>query len=260
MKKLSLIVLVGLCACGGEKAPEPIDCDATGPSAVLDEKVDASCGQDDGTFSVTVAGGTGTLTYTLNGSAVSAAAEFTGLAAGTYALVVKDENACQASLNVTIGNADGVNIQSATATNSGCGTSNGTITVTANSGDEPYTYKLGTNAFQASNSFAGLARGSYTVTVRDESGCEASSQVQVLSGVSYQNSVKSIIDNNCSVSGCHGQNSAIPNFSTIAGVQARAQSIKSHVINGTMPPSPSSISQANKDLIACWVDDGALNN
>ncbi len=56
----------------------------------------------------------------------------------------------------------------ATSTPAGCGTSNGTITVTGVSGGTaPYEYSLDGIIWQSSNVFSGLAAGNYTVFIRD---------------------------------------------------------------------------------------------
>src|SRR5690606_19047078 len=51
------------------------------------------------------------------------------------------------------------------------GSSDGTVTVTATGGTPDYEYSLDGTAFQSSNLFEGLAAGTYTITVRDASGC-----------------------------------------------------------------------------------------
>src|SRR5204862_1622385 len=48
-----------------------------------------------------------------------------------------------------------------------------TLTVAATGGVAPYTYKLNSGSFQASNTFANVAAGTHTVTVKDANGCTA---------------------------------------------------------------------------------------
>lgn len=59
----------------------------------------------------------------------------------------------------------------ATATNADCGQTNGTIAVSA-PGAVNWQYKLNGGAFQAQPAFANLGPGTYTVAVKDQSGCE----------------------------------------------------------------------------------------
>lgn len=60
------------------------------------------------------------------------------------------------------------------STNVSCyGGSNGSITASATGSTAPYTYSIDGINFQASPTFSGLAAGSYTITVRSSTGCEA---------------------------------------------------------------------------------------
>lgn len=80
--------------------------------------------------------------------------------------------------------------------------------------------------------------------------------------VSYANDIRPILDANCQVSGCHGSNSGIPSWATYNDVSANASTIKSRTSAKTMPPSSSgkSLTDEQIQLIADWVDEGALNN
>jgi uncharacterized protein (DUF2141 family) len=53
-----------------------------------------------------------------------------------------------------------------------CVTTNGSITVSALGGEEPYLYSLNGGAKQAAVTFSGLSPGSYSVTVFDANDCE----------------------------------------------------------------------------------------
>ncbi len=245
-------------ACASEQAPDLVDCETTGPSLVLDDQTDTQCGVSAGGFTFTATGGEGTLTYKLNDQAVETAGTLEDLAAGTYTLTVSDENECSDELVVTISNLDGVNITSAEATVSGCGSTNGTISIAATGGVPPYQYKVGSGAFQESEVLSGLGTGTHTVTVTDANECETSTSAKILSGVSFEQSIMPIIDLNCAASDCHG-GSQSPNLTTLATIQSVATTIKAVTKNKTMP-KVGSLTEEEIDLIACWVDDGALNN
>jgi hypothetical protein len=78
---------------------------------------------------------------------------------------------------------------------------NGSITLTATGGTPPYQYSIdGGTTYQASNSFTGLAGGTYTVKVKDALNC-TSTQTVVLTGANtlVQNITKT--DANCSTAG-----------------------------------------------------------
>lgn len=81
-------------------------------------------------------------------------------------------------------------------------------------------------------------------------------------GVSFMGDIKPIIETNCLLSGCHGDNSALPDWGDFSVFQANAQKVKTRTSNGTMPPSGSgrSLTEEQVQKIACWADNGALNN
>ena len=114
-------------------------------------------------------------------------------------------------------------------------------------------------AFQSSNTFTALVAGDYSVTVMDDSGCETTSTYKVLNGTSYANDVKEIITINCVNPGCHDGSRSIPDWSVFSNVQASAEKIKTRTQNKSMPQG-GTLTQEQIDLIACWVDDGALDN
>ena len=131
----------------------------------------------DGVITVTAAGGTGAYSYSLNGGAAQSSNVFSGLASGSYNVVVTDAKGCSASLESPIVIANPA-LLTASATGSAqvsCNNaSDGVITVTAVGGTGAYSYSLNGGAAQSSNVFSGLASGSYVVTVLDANGCPAS--------------------------------------------------------------------------------------
>jgi hypothetical protein len=80
--------------------------------------------------------------------------------------------------------------------------------------------------------------------------------------ISYANDIRPILDTNCQISGCHGSNGGIPSWATYETVSANAAKIKTRTGNGSMPPisSGKDLTADQIQMIASWVDDGALNN
>lgn len=79
--------------------------------------------------------------------------------------------------------------------------------------------------------------------------------------VSFKNDIKPIIEMSCLInnSNCHGMNSSIPNWAVFSEVQSHAAGIKSKTRDRSMPKI-GSLTQAEIDLITCWVDNGAKDN
>jgi len=138
-------------------------------------KTDVSCnGGSNGTATVSATGGTPGYTYSWAPSGGTAATA-SGLAVGTYTVTVTDANACQITRTITV-NQPATAISAATGggkTDVSCnGGANGTATVAPTGGTTPYSYSWapsgGTNA-----TATGLTAGTYTVTVTDFNGCQA---------------------------------------------------------------------------------------
>ncbi|GGG29350.1 hypothetical protein GCM10011323_36000 [Pontibacter amylolyticus] len=143
-----------------------------GPSALTATATAASCDANDGKITVSqVTGGVAPYTYSINGAAFQASTAFAALAPGEYEVMVKDANGCTTSTTVTVGQ-KGPKEATVAAKQAACGEANGSITVTAvNGGTAPYAYSLNGGSFQASATFANLAAGAYTITIKDAEGC-----------------------------------------------------------------------------------------
>jgi SprB repeat len=139
----------------------------------------ASCGNNNGSITAFGSGGTGTLSYSINGNTFQPSNTFANLTPGSYTVTVKDANGCTKTAAVTVGNSPAPTI-TATSTPAACGNVNGTITATGAGGLTPLQYSIDGISFQLNNVFTGLAAGVYTVTVQDASGCTKTVAVSVI--------------------------------------------------------------------------------
>lgn len=146
--------------------------------AVTATKKDPTVNQSDGTITASATGGSG-FTYSLNSGTYQASGSFTGLAAGNYTVTAKNSNGCTGVTQIALGSTNpcaGVTITvTLNSVNPSTGQNNGSITATATGGNG-YTYSLNNGAYQAGNSFTGLAAGNYTVTVKSSAGCLGTAQ------------------------------------------------------------------------------------
>ncbi|KAF5053014.1 SprB repeat protein [anaerobic digester metagenome] len=146
--------------------------------AVITEVIatDATCGNNDGTITITATGGTAPLEYSIDGGLNwSASNVFTGLTPGTYNIVVRDAALCETLWpdEVIINNIGGAVITEVIATDATCGNNDGTITITATGGTAPLEYSIdGGLNWSAVNVFTGLTPGTYNIVVRDAALCE----------------------------------------------------------------------------------------
>ncbi|MFM2358894.1 MAG: hypothetical protein RLY16_887, partial [Bacteroidota bacterium] len=126
-----------------------------------------------GSITITTTQGTSPFQYSNdNGTSFVNTATFTGLAAGTYNLAVKDVNGCVFNFTKTVGNDPGSSA-TATSTNSACAVAaTGSITITATAGTSPFQYSNDNGTtYQNTATFSGLASGTYNLAVKDVNGC-----------------------------------------------------------------------------------------
>ncbi|MDQ3046049.1 MAG: T9SS type A sorting domain-containing protein [Bacteroidota bacterium] len=152
-----------------------------GPTAMAVTTANSACGGSTGSVSIgTVTGGTPAYTYSFNGSAFTAVTSYTGLAAGTYTVTVKDANGCLFTTNPVVGNTSAPTALGVTSTNSNCGNSDGSVTIgAATGGTSPYTYSFNGSPYGSVTTFTGLASGTYPVSVQDASGCIFTTSISV---------------------------------------------------------------------------------
>jgi hypothetical protein len=143
----------------------------TEPTAISISVVstNVSCnGGSNGAIDITVSGGTPGYTFNWNAGAFTTE-DLTGLAAGTYAGVITDANACSANGTVVITEPT-VLVSTSVLTNpTTCSGVNGAIDVSVSGGISPYTFLWSNGA--TTEDLSGLVAGSYTYTVTDASGC-----------------------------------------------------------------------------------------
>ncbi|MDY0779731.1 hypothetical protein, partial [Tenacibaculum sp. IB213877] len=136
------------------------------------------------TIEVTGSGGTPGYTYSIdNGSTFQGSSTFTGVAAGTYDVVVRDTNNCNSpSIQITVDPADNIVFTSVpTVCYTGGNTGEIVVTVTGGNGDYQFILNGGspqtpTPSTSATHTFTGLSSGTYTVDVVDGSGCTGTQQ------------------------------------------------------------------------------------
>ncbi|RMG55254.1 MAG: hypothetical protein D6722_28045 [Bacteroidetes bacterium] len=139
----------------------------------IDQQRNVDCnGNSTGAISLLAQGGNAAYQYQLDAGPFQASPTLPGLSAGTYTLAVEDSLACRTTLPVTITEPSLLTATLDQQRNVDCkDNATGAITLLAQGGSPAYAYQLDAGPFQAVNSFAGLAAGTYTVTVRDDSLC-----------------------------------------------------------------------------------------
>jgi hypothetical protein len=152
-------------------------------------KKDVSCAdKSDGRVSVSVSSGTPPIQY--NWSTGKTASDIFDLSSGTYSVTASDANNCQAVKLIVIAKpaplkAD-LKVQAISCGGSG---NDGSLRAVVNGGRKPYSFKWSTGAL--TSDLNALGAGSYSLTVTDSSGCEATSSSQLIKPESMNIAIKS---------------------------------------------------------------------
>jgi SprB repeat/Secretion system C-terminal sorting domain len=128
----------------------------------------ATCGNSNGTATVTASGGVAPLTYLWSNGAT--AASISGLGVGTYTVTVTDGNHCKKAMGVDVVSSSGFTVTTS-VTDAGCGVSNGGVTATPVGGTAPFQYVWSNGA--TTSQITGVPAAQYGVTVTDANNCTA---------------------------------------------------------------------------------------
>jgi len=133
-----------------------------------------SCfGSSDGSFGLTVDGGTGSVLASKdNGATYQSAYYFDKLAATTYQVKIKDVNGCYATGSYTVKGPDSITA-TFNQTDFSCSTSKGSVTITPSGGAGSYHYNVDNAATTWSTTFQNLSEGTHNVKITDYRGCNS---------------------------------------------------------------------------------------
>ncbi|HXH19130.1 MAG TPA: gliding motility-associated C-terminal domain-containing protein [Chitinophagales bacterium] len=128
--------------------------------------ISPSCGQSNGSISVSVSGGTPPYSYSWNTGQTNSA--ITGLDAGIYIVTITDANGCEETQIIPLNDIDGPQI-SINTTDITCDNPAGALEAVITSSSPPFMILWSTG--DSSAVITGLEPGTYTVEVTDSAGC-----------------------------------------------------------------------------------------
>ena len=154
----------------------------TEPTAItinLIEVQDVFCnGEESGTVSISANGGTGQFNYSL-GNQTNSTGIFENLEAGTYNIIITDENNCQQSTEATIQEPNAINIDPLQPQNILCaGETSGSLEIISSGGVGIHTYQLN-GITNLTGVFENLSAGTYDILVTDQNGCTNSLSTEI---------------------------------------------------------------------------------
>ena len=147
------------------------------PTFGIGNIIDASCGDANGSFTVSAFGGLPPYQFGIGGNNTSNPV-FSELSAGTYTVVVTDANSCSTALGVSVDGTEAPEVSISSVTNAQCGATDGSFSAEASGGKAPYFFDIGAGE-TTSGSFADLSPGDYILTVTDASGCSRLREVSI---------------------------------------------------------------------------------
>lgn len=175
------------------------DCFSLAPACAINATVTnvdhASCNQNNGSFNVSVSGGSGFYSFDI-GEGPVANSFFNLLAPGSYSVTVSDGSGCFVVTGATIDNSGAPTASVINQTDASCGSSTGSFTVSVFGGSSPYTYDIGQGATNNSL-FDNLTPGDYTVTVSDADDCEVTVGASIGDTPAPSASISSLIHADC---------------------------------------------------------------
>ena len=137
-------------------------------------QTNVSCfGDSDGSVMVFADGGSGGITYSLDGINFQISDQFNNLSASTYIVTAMDNSGCTGDLSFAITEPSEL-VGTVSVTNASCGSNTGSALINPVGGTAPYTYSLDNVTFTSSNQFVNLAAGMYLAYIKDSNDCIAS--------------------------------------------------------------------------------------
>ena len=157
---------------------------------------DVSCfGGSNGQITAVTQGGTAPFTYSWSNTATTQT--ITGLSGGTYSVSVTDFRGCQASASAQV-NVPTQLTATTTSTPVSCGGAcDGSATVTAQGGTQPYTYAWNSLPPQQLANATYLCAANYVVTVSDSKSCTVTATTVVQNTTTIVITVDSVNDVQC---------------------------------------------------------------
>jgi len=230
--------------------------------AVASQVSPATCGNNNGSASVTVAGGTGP-DYSYNwsngqSSVTSSLNDLAGsLSANAYTVTITDANGCTKTQSALVNNSPAPTINSVTATNVTCsGNADGSAAVSA-TGTTALTYSWSGSGGSGATA-TGLIPGTYTITVSDANGCQQIStaiitqpNAVVITGISTS-SAKCNVNNGSAVATATGGTGALnyswsnsQNGATVSNLSATTYTLTVTDANGCAVTNTATINSTN---------------
>ncbi len=170
-------------------------------------------GDCDGSIDINVLGGTGDYLY--NWSNGETTEDLTNLCAGSYSVIIEDENGCQINASYQIIQPDEpLSLEGITIENTCFGGNNGSVDATVTGGYENYSYSWSSG--QTTEDISELTAGIYTLTVTDDNGCVIEESFEIFEPEELQVTIETSDNNGFHIS-CFGGSDGTINLTPSGG-------------------------------------------
>ncbi|HIO72688.1 MAG TPA: PKD domain-containing protein [Flavobacteriales bacterium] len=168
------------------------------PTTLAMSSGNATCGNPDGSASVSTSGGNSPYTYFWSDPMGQSTATATGLSSGGYTVVIVDVNGCLVTGTVSVNASGGPTASIPASTDASCyGSCDGTATASQSGGVAPFTYTWTGIPTQTTSVAVGLCAGGYQVTVEDANGCSSAAAVIITEPTALATSIPNVQHVSC---------------------------------------------------------------
>ena len=137
--------------------------------------VGAACATSNGAVDLTVTGGSAPFGFVWDNSETTE--DLSGVAPGTFNVVVTDANGCVANASAVVAGSSGMNTSANVSDDNCFGSATGSVDLTVSSGTAPFSFSWSNGS--TTEDLSGVAAGTYTVTITDGVGCTYSDDFTV---------------------------------------------------------------------------------
>ena len=162
---------------------------------ILTNITDDQCLQSQAQIQAASTGGVAPVSYTLDGQPDVFGGNFFGVAAGDYLLMAEDNEGCQDTMTITVGNQSTFTTTIVTTTDENCGNSDGAIDIDVAGSGTNFSYSWNNGA--TTQDLSGLAAGTYTCIITDiDNTCDDEVSVELINTADFTVST-SIVNESC---------------------------------------------------------------
>ncbi len=163
----------------------------------IDDVQSVQCfGDFSGSINISGMGGTGILTFDLDGN-INTTGEYSGLTSGMYTIIVTDEEDCSASIEAEVEQLSTLEVQGSPFPVECNGGNNGSVNIDASGGSGGYEYSFDGGPFSNQTFYDNLPAGMYELIGEDNGGCQDQIFVEITEPDALSISLLNIEHNDC---------------------------------------------------------------